>query len=220
MASKLTIIPGALGFTHDTISTNSTVVVTKTYSNPYLYVVSDDGRQLTVMGQPEQYNQHTFQIAYDPLKDHMAWYGISKFHDRQISIQIEEIEQQRFWRRSEFDDWFETECTHTVFAQAIYADMWTLTFVDLADLEAFKKWWFEPRGVTLQVIYPFDYRNNQKECHDIVGEIKIWCHSLVTSLFDVHSYSDYVRVEFEDENEALMFKLAWSNRATITTVIQ
>jgi len=222
MASKLTIIPGSLHFNQDSIMVNGSHVPIKSqsYSPSNLFVMSTDGVHLPVMGNNSSYNQHTYYAIYDPLIDHMAWYGRTAFYDRQLTFQISEIEGYRVWRRAEFDTWFETECKNVVFAQTQVNTSWTLTFVDLEDYEAFRIWWFAPRGSKMEVMYPFDTKNERIECDAFVQEIKEWCTERLDSKYAVNTFHEYLTAEFESENEALMFKLAWNDRARVKPIIQ
>jgi hypothetical protein len=193
--------------------------MTKSNHEPDLFVMHD-GMPLQVQSSRSQYDQHTYFAAYNPLVDYMAWYGIRTFDGRQMTIHIYDIEGVRAWRRSEFDSWFETECHHPVFAQSDFGGLWTLTFVDLKDQEAFSTWWYEPRGFKLLLTYPFDYRTQQPECLDFLGEIKTWCQAQLASLSCTTAHDERIYVEFEDENEAMMFKLAWGSRTSVQLVKQ
>jgi hypothetical protein len=219
MNSKLQIIPGTIYFTENMIQANGVVVTTNSpNSNPHLFVLVD-GQPLPVLGNSAAYPHH-YSVSYDPLRDHMAWNDITAFHDRQISINKNEITNARVWRRSEFDEWFVTSCKNTVFAQSTIQDNWTLTFVDIEDYHAFLIWWLEPRGYKFKVTYPFDYRTEYDECVNFTAEIQAWFNERVHWLYTLNGYSDGVTIEFESELEAMVFKLAWSDRSTILVVKQ
>jgi hypothetical protein len=214
--TKLRVIPAQIVATQDNISSSNGVTITasSSTSNPYMFVVDNNGGHLPVV----QNNSYPYQwsFVYDPLKENMEWYGFDGYYDRQFVIMLSEILSRRVWRRKEFDDWFENECKDTVFVQKQHQDLWLLTFINLDDLNNFKTWWLQERGPKFGMLNPFDRTSNKAEHGEFENEVKTWCKDNCQSRYSLYCGYHMINVEFEDENEAVLLKLTWSERCKIT----
>lgn len=216
MQSKLQIIPHAIHFSQETISSGSQSVRTvssyNTVSPASVYI---DGVMHPVI-QNNFSTPHQYDIVYNPLDGYLAWHGVppSDRYSRQTTITINEITSYRVWDRQEFDDWFVTECKQQVFAQQFFGqDSWCLTFVSIDDLTAFRAWWFEPRGVSFRARR--DYSMDHDEWKALIAEVYEWIDNAASARSSKNNGTDLLTVEFESENDAIMFKLAWSERLQI-----
>lgn len=207
-------------FTHESISTAGRFSQTKP-PNPQHQFVHIDGQFHQVQGNGVTY-PHTYALYYDPLEDYLAWHGIAsnERHSRQVSIHLTEIEGRRVWTRAQFDDWFVSECKNTVYVQRVTDVAWTLTFVDIVDQMKFHKWWFESRSNQRFAIKPLDRMTTegQQAWAQTRAEMIEWFKETIHGNHRINAYNDLVNVEFEEDSEALLFKLKWMDHTRIDMI--
>lgn len=142
---------------------------------------------------------------YDPMTDYKTWYGLS-MHSKVMIVDDDAI-AAKLWDRSEFNKWMETNIADLVLVQRSWPS-WSLVFKSDLDYQCFTAWWSNVQKQEMLFLpVPTEYQGRN---YEFIRELKEWCDENLVDAFEFINLSDRVRCHIRDPQEAVMFRLRWS----------
>jgi hypothetical protein len=222
MQSKLQFISGPITYSHTGVNTPQGVGITSygtgagSYGTVQQHVMINNNIYPVLPSQPTPPQPTPYMVTYDPMEDIRAWYCVTNLFEHQVDISISNIINNVVWEREEFDTWFDTHCRDKVYVQRTYADGWRLFFVSRDDWFDFTTWHNRVRGLrwtialnkfTDETLFNVSWQERNK--HEQLADR--WLKENAIGKFKVMRSNNDVQVEFQNEQDAVMMKLAWSD---------
>lgn len=142
---------------------------------------------------------------YDPMEDHKTWYGIGSSNS--FIMLPEDLIDSKIWVRAELNAWMEQNLKGVVLVQRVWPS-WVVVFEFLDDYQTFISWWdHKHKEEQMFIPVPEEYKGKN---YEFIRELKNWCDANLTDKFELTNYSDRVKCAIRDPQEAVMFRLRWS----------
>lgn len=141
-------------------------------------------------------------LVYDPMNDHLEWYGLIAYATPRIYVTPEDI-NHKLWSQRELLNWINENLEDEVLVQR-NPSMWVLACVNQNDFQKFNKWWN-----SLVKKHNFCVKTNPEVTpYQLDEQVTQWCKENCTVYKVVRNY-DSVVVYIKDDEEAVQFKLTW-----------
>lgn len=142
---------------------------------------------------------------YDPMPDYKDWYGFPQLchytNFDEVSI------NSKMWDRSELNQWLSENIHDTILVQKIWP-YWMICFKTEAEYESFMSWWeWKVKEEQMFIPVPLEYQGRN---YEFLRELKSWCELNLTDQYELVNFSDRIKCAIRDQQEAVMFRLRWS----------
>jgi len=147
----------------------------------------------------------TDTFHYDPMADYKSWYGLEA--SSVFTMMNDDEIMARVWDRSEFNQWLAQNVKDLVLVQRHWPS-WVLVFKSEADYHSFITWWtYTEKQEKMFLPIPAEYQGKN---YVFIRELKEWCDANLVDKFELASQSSRVKCTIRDPQEAVMFRLRWS----------
>jgi hypothetical protein len=200
---------------HNNVIQSPTVtadISTKTTAEIFVNGVPATGR-INSKGHPErwtvtthQMNEHNTGFVYDPMHEHLEWYGIIS-STNEMSFDSYMI-KRCFWSFKEFTTELEKRSTDVTLVQKIANGAWRVRFKSDDDYSYWRTRTFSSKSHQFH-IGNINLDTDTADVMALHNEMRSWCKTNLVGQYELDSRGRSINAFVKEDNDAVLFKLRW-----------